>query len=189
MASKLVWSTSVGYPADWNYREYYRDIGFDLDQKYLEPFQYAPGVRTHTGIKYHRITGKTQDKHLYNPDWARETAEKHARDFAQRCRDLAGRSRGGMPFPCAIAAPYDAELFGHWWFEGPIWLERVLELAAPGAAVEATTPARELDAGPSLRRAFFAEGSWGAGGDHRVWVNDETAWFWRELMATSTHGP
>jgi 1,4-alpha-glucan branching enzyme len=57
----------------------------------------------------------------------------------------------------------------------------VLELAAPGSGVEATTPARELDAGPSLRRAFFAEGSWGAGGDHRVWVNPDTAWFWTEL--------
>src|SRR5579884_3041767 len=74
MTSKLVWSTSVGYPADYNYREYYRDIGFDLEQHYLEPFQYARGVRTHTGIKYHRITGNTQDKHLYNPDWAAETA-------------------------------------------------------------------------------------------------------------------
>ncbi|HYT91103.1 MAG TPA: hypothetical protein VEL76_20490, partial [Gemmataceae bacterium] len=50
MTSKLVWSTSVGYPADHNYREYYRDIGFELDQHYLEPFQYAAGIRTHTGI-------------------------------------------------------------------------------------------------------------------------------------------
>ena len=72
----------VGYPADYNYREYYRDIGYDLDQDYLEPFQYAKGVRTHTGIKYHRITGPAGDKHFYNPDWARESAERHARDFA-----------------------------------------------------------------------------------------------------------
>ena len=92
MTSKLVWSTSVGYPADYNYREYYRDIGFDLDQGYLEPYQYAKGIRTHTGIKYHRITGKTQDKHLYNPDWARETAERHALDFVNRCRDHAVRA-------------------------------------------------------------------------------------------------
>lgn len=80
-----------------------------------------------------------------------------------------------------VCAPFDMELFGHWWFEGPAWLERVLELAAPGAAVEATTPAHELDAQPALRRAFFAEGSWGAGGDHRVWVNPDTEWFWWEL--------
>src|SRR5437764_1486844 len=60
--SKLVWSSIIGYPADFNYREYYRDIGFDLDPDYLAPFQYAQGVRTHTGIKYHRITGPRQDK-------------------------------------------------------------------------------------------------------------------------------
>jgi 1,4-alpha-glucan branching enzyme len=116
MTSRLVWSTNVGYPADYNYREYYRDIGFDLDQQYLEPFQYAKGVRTHTGIKYHRITGKDQNKHLYNPDWAREAAEKHARDFTHRCRQQAHRAASRMPFPSAIVSPYDAELFGHWWF-------------------------------------------------------------------------
>ena len=97
LTSKLVWSTNVGYPADFNYREYYRDIGFDLDQHYLEPFQYAKGIRTHTGIKYHRITGTTGDKHLYQPDWARETAERHAQDFVRRCRTQAVRAGSGMP--------------------------------------------------------------------------------------------
>jgi 1,4-alpha-glucan branching enzyme len=181
MTSKLVWSTSVGYPADWNYREYYRDIGFDLDQKYLEPFQYAPGVRTHTGIKYHRITGKTQDKHLYNPDWARETAEKHARDFAQRCRDLAGRTRGGMPFPCAIAAPYDAELFGHWWFEGPQWIYYLFRELSAGGDLELGTPSQYLEAFPIQQRATPAASSWGKNGYNEHWVNPKTEWMWRPL--------
>ena len=74
--SKLVWSNKIGYPADYNYREYYRDIGLELDQHYLEPYQYARGVRTPVGIKYHRITGPGPDKHLYNPDCARDTAER-----------------------------------------------------------------------------------------------------------------
>src|SRR5947209_7793484 len=103
-------------------RAYYPDIGFDLDQHYLEPFQYAQGIRTHTGIKYHRITGKTQDKHLYNPDWASQTAERHAHDFVNRCRDQAVRAGSHMPFPATIVSPYDAELFGHWRFEGPPWI-------------------------------------------------------------------
>src|SRR5581483_10299810 len=72
--SKLVWSSIIGYPADFSYREYYRDIGFDLPPDYLAPFQYAPGVKSHTGIKYHRITGAGDHKELYNPDWAAETA-------------------------------------------------------------------------------------------------------------------
>ena len=76
--SKLVWSSIIGYPADFNYREYYRDIGFELDPEYLSEFQYAEGIRTHTGIKYHRITGPGEHKLLYNPDWASDTARKHA---------------------------------------------------------------------------------------------------------------
>src|ERR1700733_6063678 len=128
--SKLVWGSIIGYPADFNYREYYRDIGFELDPEYLEPFQYAKGIRTHTGIKYHRITGPTDHKTLYNPDWAADAVKRHAHDFVMRCRGGARRARGGMPFPAVIVSPYDAELFGHWWFEGPQWIYHVFrELA------------------------------------------------------------
>ncbi len=153
LTSKLVWSTNVGYPADFNYREYYRDIGHELDQEYLEPFQYARGIRTGTGIKYHRITGKGENKHLYNPDWARETAEKHARDFAARCRDQACRARAGMPFPCVIVSPYDAELFGHWWFEGPQWIYYVMRELSGGGDLELGTPGEYLSAFPIQQKA------------------------------------
>jgi 1,4-alpha-glucan branching enzyme len=181
MTSKLVWSTSVGYPSDFNYREYYRDIGFDLDQGYLEPFQYAHGVRTHTGIKYHRITGKTDNKHLYNPDWASETAQKHARDFVQRCRDQAHRDAGRMPFPCAIVSPYDAELFGHWWFEGPQWIYHVLRELARCDDLVPTTPGDYLDNHPIQQKAMPATSSWGRNGYSEHWVNPKTAWMWRPL--------
>jgi 1,4-alpha-glucan branching enzyme len=181
MTSKLVWSTNVGYPADYNYREYYRDIGFDLDQHYLEPFQYAHGIRTHTGIKYHRITGRTTDKHLYNPDWARETAERHARDFVHRCRDQATRSASRMPFPSVIVSPYDAELFGHWWFEGPQWIYYVLRELAGDGDLTAGTPAEYLAAHPIQQKAMPAPSSWGRNGYSEHWVNPKTEWMWRPL--------
>jgi 1,4-alpha-glucan branching enzyme len=181
LTSKLVWSKSVGYPADFNYREYYRDIGFDLDQQYLEPYQYAQGVRTHTGIKYHRITGPTENKHLYNPDWARETAERHAHDFVQRCRDQAGRARTGMPFPCVIVSPYDAELFGHWWFEGPQWIYYVLRELSHCADLEAGTPSEYLASFPIQQKAMPAASSWGRNGYNEHWVNPKTAFIWRPL--------
>jgi 1,4-alpha-glucan branching enzyme len=181
MTSRLVWSTSVGYPADYNYREYYRDIGFDLDQHYLEPFQYAKGVRTHTGIKYHRITGKTQDKHLYNPDWASQAAEKHAHDFIHRCRDQAVRAGSHMPFPAAICSPYDAELFGHWWFEGPQWIYHVLRGLAVGDDLALGTPGEYLEAHPIQQKAVPAASSWGRNGYNEHWVNPKTEWMWRPL--------
>ena len=157
------------------------NIGFDLDQHYLEPFQYARGIRTPTGIKYYRITGPTADKHLYNPDWARETAERHARDFVNRCRDQAVRARSRMPFPCVIVSPYDAELFGHWWFEGPQWIYYVLRELSGGGELEGSTPGEYLHAYPIQQKAMPAASSWGRNGYNEHWVNPKTDWMWRLL--------
>lgn len=154
-----VWSRQGGYPGHGDYLDFHK--------------RHWP-----SGLRLWRVTGESTDmadKLVYWPDEARRRAHEQAEHFLRLVAGLDGMDGG------VICAPFDAELFGHWWFEGPLWLERVLELATAPRGVEATTPSRELDAGPSLRRAFFAEGSWGAGGDHRVWVNPQTEWFWREL--------
>ncbi len=179
--SRLVWSSRIGYPADFNYREYYRDIGYDLDQAYLEPFQYAPGVKTQTGIKYYRITGSTQDKTLYNPDWARDTVEQHARDFVGRCRDQSARVGHRMPFPPVIVSPYDAELFGHWWFEGPQWIYRVIREISYQNDLALSTPGEYLQEHPIQQKAMPCPSSWGRNGYHDHWVNAKTDWMWRPL--------
>lgn len=154
-----VWSRQGGYPGDGAFLDFHK--------------RHWP-----SGLRFWRVTEAEvdlADKLVYWPEPARARAQEQAEHFLELVAGLDGMAGG------VACAPFDMELFGHWWFEGPIWLERVLELAAPGGTVEATTPARELDARPALRRAFFAEGSWGAGGDHRVWVNPDTEWFWREL--------
>jgi 1,4-alpha-glucan branching enzyme len=179
--SKLVWSSRIGYPADFNYREYYRDIGYDLDQHYLEPFQYAKGVKTQTGIKYHRITGPTQDKYFYNPEWARETAERHARDFVHRCRDQGAHASSRMPFPAVLVSPYDAELFGHWWFEGPQWIYYVFREMARQEDPVPLTPGEYLKAHPIQQKATPGPSSWGKNGYSEHWVNGKTEWMWRPL--------
>ena len=180
--SKLVWSDKVGYPGDPNYREYHRDIGFDLDQNYLEEFQYAKNVRTHTGIKYHRITGPTNDKHLYHPERGRETAERHAKDFVNRCRDQVLRAGSRMPFPAVLVSPYDAELFGHWWFEGPQWIYYVLrEVHQHGGELAVGTPSDYLSAYPIQQKATPAASSWGRNGYAEHWVNPKTDFMWRPL--------
>jgi 1,4-alpha-glucan branching enzyme len=181
MTSRLVWSSKVGYPADHNFREYYRDIGFDLEQAYLEPYQYAKGIRTNTGIKYHRITGPGPDKHLYNPDWAKESAEKHARDFVGRCRDQANHSSSRMPVPPVIVSPYDAELFGHWWFEGPQWLYYVLRELADSEDLVPSTPGQYLATHPIQQKATPAPSSWGKNGYYEHWINAKTDWMWPRL--------
>ena len=179
--SRLVWSNKVGYPADPNYREYYRDIGFDLDQHYLTDFQYAPGVRSHTGIKYHCITGPSDHKRLYSPDGGRQTAQRHAHDFVTRCRDQLARMAGRMPCPGIIVSPYDAELFGHWWFEGPQWLYHVLHEVASSGDIALSTPGQFLKAFPVQQQAAPAPSTWGKNGYGEQWLNPKTAWLWGPL--------
>ena len=76
-SSKAVWSSKEGYPGDHNYREYYRDIGFDLDYDYIKPFINGCGTRINIGIKYHKITGETDYKDLYDRDSRRSCWEFH----------------------------------------------------------------------------------------------------------------
>ena len=121
-SSKQVWSSKEGYPGDADYREYYRDIGFMLDFDIIKPYIHPEGIRINTGIKYWRITGDTENKEPYKPQRATDKAAVHAANF-MACRekqieDLYPKM-GRKPI---IVAPYDAELFGHWWFEGPQWI-------------------------------------------------------------------
>jgi 1,4-alpha-glucan branching enzyme len=184
--SRLVWSGTAGYPGDAAYREYHRDIGFELDQGYLEPYQYARGVRCATGIKYHRVTRRGPHKELYDPDRGRETAERHAHDFVCRCLDQVRRARARMPFPAVVTSPYDAELFGHWWFEGPQWIYFVLgEIARQSGELGLITPSEYLDAYPVQQRAMPAPSSWGHGGYNEHWINPKTQWIWRLLHEAS----
>lgn len=53
-------------PGDYNYREFYRDIGYETGYDYIKPYIAHDGVRVNTGIKYYRITGKTDQKDYYN---------------------------------------------------------------------------------------------------------------------------
>ncbi|MBI6545920.1 MAG: DUF1957 domain-containing protein, partial [Cyanobacteria bacterium NC_groundwater_1444_Ag_S-0.65um_54_12] len=114
-SSRQVWSKDEGYPGDYNYREFYRDVGYDLDLEYIAPYVQATGERKNTGIKYYRVTGKTNHKEPYNPYWAGKKAEEHAGHFMwcrERQIEYLANTMGRSPL---IVSPYDAELFGHWW--------------------------------------------------------------------------
>lgn len=184
-SSRQVWSSKEGYPGDYAYREYYRDIGFDLAPEHLGPHLHPSGHRTATGLKYHRITGPTAHKEFYDPDAAAATAARHAAHFVWcRQRQVAALA-AAMDRPPVVVAPYDAELFGHWWFEGPQWLEEVArQAAAQGEFAFTTAPAylaRYGAAGPVQP----APSSWGDGGYYDYWLNGENHWLWRHLHHAS----
>jgi len=184
-SSKQVWSAEEGYPGDFWYRDFYRDIGFDLDHGYLRPYLPRTGQRIHTGLKYHRITGKTDHKEPYDPERARERAQAHASHFVEaRGRQVEWLARS-MDRPPLIVCPYDAELFGHWWFEGPLWLEQVLRLLAASPDLDGVTPAEDLERHPTLQRATPAASTWGWKGYNEVWLTRQNDWIHRHLHATA----
>lgn len=151
-----VWSADYGYPGDGAYREFHRK----------DPI---------SGLHHHRVTHRKAglgEKEPYYPDEAFKRTKEHARHFVSVVEGLAQKHPDGV-----ICAAYDAELFGHWWYEGPAWLEAVFRELARSKAVKAMT-AREAVRGKAVRTAL-PEGSWGRGGHHDVWLNRETHDFWR----------
>ena len=160
-----VWSAQWGYPGDFDYREFHRKAGT-------------------SGIQYWRITGQRVDlgnKDLYHPDWASYKVDQHAEHFAHLVSDeLRNYNQTTGQFGL-VSANYDTELFGHWWFEGVNWLGKVLRHLASNPDVELTTASRHVNQHPPQEVLNIPESSWGAGGTHFVWDNNETHWMWAPI--------
>jgi 1,4-alpha-glucan branching enzyme len=182
-SSKQVWSAIEGYPGDYNYRDFYRDVGFDLDYEYLKPHLHEMGIRSHLGIKYYKITGRTDQKELYNHKSALDKAAEHAGNFMfnreKQLEWLSGSMDGRPPL---IVAPYDAELFGHWWFEGPDWINFLLrKMHWDQETVKTITVPEYLDRFPKLQVAKPSLSSWGYKGYSEVWLEGSNDWIYRHL--------
>jgi 1,4-alpha-glucan branching enzyme len=167
-----VWSRHGGYPGDPRYLDFHKRHG-------------------ETGLRLWSVTdaaGDLGDKLPYHPGEAMDAVRDQARHFPELLAGIAGLGGG------VAICPYDAELFGHWWFEGVAWLEEVLASTLESGPITTTTPSRELVEHPPAASIALHEGSWGEEGDHRVWVNPSTTWMWEDLrlaeeaVARSLHG-
>jgi 1,4-alpha-glucan branching enzyme len=160
--SRQVWSREQGYPGDPWYLDFY---------KKHEP----------QGLRLWRVSdkGELAAKAVYAPAQAEKRAREHARHFA---RLVAGalQQQADLGKSALLCSLYDAELLGHWWHEGPQWL-RFLPAELNACGVQPTTCAAYLDRHPPVESLTLPEGSWGEGGDHRTWLNNETGWAWERL--------
>jgi len=138
-----------------------------------------------SGLRYWCVTG-SDDKGVYDPDAARERVECHARHFVSALRSqMAYAKASGVQEPIVVA-PYDAELFGHWWHEGVDWMDRVIRCLANDSDIETMTLG-DFDARERSGRSTIAMGpsSWGENGDFTVWTNPEHSWVWPIINASS----
>ena len=185
-SSKQVWSSIEGYPGDYNYREFYRDIGFDLELEYIKPYIHPDGVRINTGIKYYRITGSGNHKEPYNPHLAQSKAAEQAGNFMFNRQRQVEYLYDFMQKKPIIISPYDAELFGHWWYEGPAWLEFLIrKIACDQDEVRLITPSEYLDENPRNQVITPSMSSWGWKGYSEMWLQGTNDWIYRHLHVAS----
>ena len=179
-SSHAVWSSEEGYPGDFSYREFYRDIGFDLPVDYIGPYIHEDNIRINTGYKYYKITGKTEDKLVYNREEAERKVVEHAENFLYNRLKQIRKLNQLMDRPPLIVSPYDAELFGHWWFEGPQWIEHLIRmLNSEAGKIEMITPGDYLQRHSENQQANPSFSSWGTKGYSEVWLNSTNDWIYR----------
>ncbi len=163
LSSMQIWSRHQGYPGDEWYLEFHK-------------------MRWPGGLRFWRVSAANSDlgaKRPYEPAAAVGRAGDHARHFTHLLGNL--RPPTSAAGPGVIVAPFDTELFGHWWFEGVDFLGATYRRLREQTVVHPMTASEALRSDPAPSALRLAEGSWGANGDHSMWLNDGTAWTWQRL--------
>lgn len=179
---KDIWSPINGYPGDSVYREFYRDIGFDLPIDYIRDFIQPDDVRVNTGFKYYAITG-SEEKQFYNPEKAQTKVCEHVDNFIyHREKMIKQVAKVFDDRPVMFICPYDAELFGHWWFEGPNFIEKLLKKVDTHSEISSCTPLEYLEVYPENQVIEPKFSSWGESGYGQVWLDGANDWIYRHLF-------
>lgn len=156
--SYRVWSPKSGYPGHAAYRDFHT-----YDHR--------------TGLKPARVTGKnvaSENKRPYDPQRADAVIDRHVDDFIAHVRRRLITESERISRPALVVAAFDTELFGHWWHEGPIWLERLLRRLGE-AGITVGTLAGAAAAGYVGAPVDLPASSWGSGKDWRVWSGPQVA--------------
>ncbi len=160
--SLQVWSGEWGYPGDGAYLDFHK--------------KHFPG-----GHRYWSVTRAKADlgeKEVYELDKVESRLYENAEHFVSLLKDVLRKNDSINADDRFVTSPFDTELFGHWWFEGPRWLERVLELVADSDDITPAQGTLLVENTSEAPVVSIPEGSWGEGGFHYIWLNEETKWTW-----------
>ena len=166
-SSEQVWSRDQGYPGDEWYLEFHK-------------------IRWPDGLRLWRVTGAKTDlgaKQQYDPQAAQAAARNHADHFAGVLRQTAAAPGRDQARDAVVTAPFDAELFGHWWFEGVDFLANVYRRLATDGVQPVTAREHITSHGRRAPAIQLTAGSWGKDGDFSYWLNQQTSWTWKRLWA------
>ena len=171
-----VWSSREGFPGHGSYREFHKDLGWELPLSKLK----EKGIPCNRplGLKYHRITNSRStlgEKDFYREKEAYEKAVEDADKYLlQRSKQLRNLKISSS-FNPTLVAPFDAELFGHWWYEGPIFLNHIFKNSSK-YSIKLTHLRNILINKPQIQICDPSPSSWGQGGYHNYWLNDKNSW-------------
>ena len=171
-----VWSAKDGYPGDSLYREFHKDIGWELPIEKLNKIGIKE--RRPLGLKLHKVTSQNislEEKEIYDPIRASEKVKEHAISYLKERRSQLDRLQSSMIKGPLLVAPFDAELFGHWWFEGPEFLSEIFHNAEK-EGIKLTRLRDVLSSNPSIQLCNPSPSSWGEGGYHSYWLNESNSW-------------
>lgn len=180
--SQLIGNAKTGYPCDPDYRDFYRDIGYSLPLEYVRPYIHEPSVRCFTGYKYYAVTNiNTNNKSVYDLQKALDKTSLHVDNFLYHIRRKGIMLQNyGIENP-VVNLSFDAELFGHRWFEGIEFLKRLITEASHDPNFTLTTPSDVLYDGGKTERLRINESSWSEGGGSDTWLDGSNNWIYRHI--------
>ena len=161
----VVWSGEHGYPGCAEYLDFHK--------------KHFPGGHRYWKVTHAKID--LADKMLYWPDDIPRKLDENAGHFVNLVKDVLREYKDNKGKPGIISAMYDTELYGHWWFEGPWWINRILRWLEDDPEVELIHSRGYLEKYPPNKTVQLLEGSWGQGSSHWVWINEWSTWVWAHI--------
>lgn len=182
-AARLVWSRDLGYPGDGRYLDFHADQTYKRSDDELKDYVLDDGTRVPLRLRYHRVTDRnlpTEAKDIYDLEASKKAVDEHAEHFVATQVEALQQATEVIGWPAYTVALFDAELFGHWWREGPMFLDAVVRKGVD--KLEFQTGVDVLNSGEPFQSMTPALSTWGEHGDVSVWLNPKTAWMWPRLL-------